>query len=205
MGEFVQDLRVGARQLVQRPGFAAASILSLALGVGVNTTLFTIVNAVLVQVEPGGRSRPPGRDLLRGERRAPAADHVVSRLPRRARPGSGIPGGGRACLRPRCALHRHQAAARHRRGGHGQLLRRARHPTAARPRLHGGGIGHAGRRRGRRRQPRAVAAAARRPAGSGGDDGEALGTRLHRDRRSPGGVPGHRPGHSRPTSGCRSR
>ena len=52
MGEFLQDLRVGARQLARRPGFAAAAILSLALGVGVDTTLFTIVNAVLFKSSP---------------------------------------------------------------------------------------------------------------------------------------------------------
>ena len=52
MGEFLQDVRVGARQLARRPGFAAAAILSLALGVGVNTTLFTIVNAVLFKSSP---------------------------------------------------------------------------------------------------------------------------------------------------------
>ena len=52
MGEFLQDLRVGARQLVRRPGFAATAIGSLALGIGVTTTLFTVVNAVLFKSSP---------------------------------------------------------------------------------------------------------------------------------------------------------
>jgi predicted permease len=47
MGEFLGDLKVGVRQLVRRPGFAAAAILTLALGVGLNTTLFSVVNAML--------------------------------------------------------------------------------------------------------------------------------------------------------------
>jgi putative ABC transport system permease protein len=52
MGEFLQDLRVGARQLVRRPGFAVTAIGSLALGIGVTTTLFTVVNAVLFKSSP---------------------------------------------------------------------------------------------------------------------------------------------------------
>lgn len=47
MGEFLGDLKVGVRQLVRRPGFAAAAIATLALGVGLNTTLFSVVNAML--------------------------------------------------------------------------------------------------------------------------------------------------------------
>jgi predicted permease len=45
----LRDLRYGARQLVQRRGFAAAAIASLALGIGLNVTLFSIVNAVLLR------------------------------------------------------------------------------------------------------------------------------------------------------------
>ena len=47
MGEFLGDLRIGARQLIRRPGFALAAISTLALGIGLNTTLFTVVNAML--------------------------------------------------------------------------------------------------------------------------------------------------------------
>ncbi len=54
MDEFVQDLRVGARQLVRRPGFALTAIGSLALGIGITTTLFTVVNAVLFKSSPLG-------------------------------------------------------------------------------------------------------------------------------------------------------
>ena len=52
MGEFLQDLRLGARQLLRRPGFAVAAIGSLALGIGITTTLFTVVNAVLLKASP---------------------------------------------------------------------------------------------------------------------------------------------------------
>src|SRR5262245_31332548 len=47
MGSFVRDLRHGVRQLIKRPGFSAAAITSLALGIGLNTTLFSVVNGVL--------------------------------------------------------------------------------------------------------------------------------------------------------------
>jgi macrolide transport system ATP-binding/permease protein len=52
MDEFVQDLRVGVRQLMRRPGFALTAIGSLALGIGITTTLFTVVNAVLFKSSP---------------------------------------------------------------------------------------------------------------------------------------------------------
>ncbi|HJU42267.1 MAG TPA: ABC transporter permease [Vicinamibacterales bacterium] len=49
MGTFTRDLRHGIRQLLQSPGFAAAAIGSLALGVGLNVTIFSVVNAVLLR------------------------------------------------------------------------------------------------------------------------------------------------------------
>jgi predicted permease len=52
MGTFARDLRQGVRQLFQSPGFAAAAIGSLALGIGLNVTIFSIVNAVLLRDQP---------------------------------------------------------------------------------------------------------------------------------------------------------
>jgi predicted permease len=49
MNTLLRDLRQGVRQLVHRPGFAAGAIASLALGIGLNVSLFSVVNAVLLR------------------------------------------------------------------------------------------------------------------------------------------------------------
>ena len=45
---FRQDLVFGARMLLARPGFTVAAVLSLALGIGANTTIFSLINSSLL-------------------------------------------------------------------------------------------------------------------------------------------------------------
>jgi predicted permease len=57
MNGFWNDLRFGWRQLAARPGFAAAAILTLALGIGANTAVFSVLNGYLFKPLPYPHSR----------------------------------------------------------------------------------------------------------------------------------------------------
>ena len=58
MEKLLQDIRYGLRQLLKRPGFAALAIISMALGIGANTSIFSLIDTVLLRPLP---VKDPGR------------------------------------------------------------------------------------------------------------------------------------------------
>ena len=76
MRNLQQDLRFGMRQMMKAPGFAVATILTIALGIGATTSIFSLVNAVLLRPLPFA---DPDRLVVAGplnDRRPDAADSV---------------------------------------------------------------------------------------------------------------------------------
>jgi len=76
MGSLLQDLRYGARLLAKNKGFTAVAVISLALGIGANTAIFSVVNAILLKSLPFNQ---PNRIVLVWGY-APAEGHFRSQV-----------------------------------------------------------------------------------------------------------------------------
>jgi len=68
MTTLIQDLKFGLRMFVKNPGFTAVAVLTLALGIGANSTIFSWINSTLLNPIPGVAHTSDLVTVMRGER-----------------------------------------------------------------------------------------------------------------------------------------
>ncbi|HXT85741.1 MAG TPA: ABC transporter permease [Verrucomicrobiae bacterium] len=66
MNSFIQDLKYGMRVLLKAPGFTIIAILTLALGIGANSTIFSWINSTILNPIPGVKDTAPLGELAAG-------------------------------------------------------------------------------------------------------------------------------------------
>jgi putative ABC transport system permease protein len=75
MDKLLNDIRFGVRPLVKSPRFTVAAVLTLALGIGANTAMFSVIHSVLLQSWP---ARDSSRLVVVAQRQANGASNLFS-------------------------------------------------------------------------------------------------------------------------------
>src|SRR5579859_1887808 len=76
MNSFLQNLRFGLRQLLRNPGFTAAAVFTLALSIGANTAIFSIVNALMLKSLPYAHPERMGAIFANIQGKDPYEGHI---------------------------------------------------------------------------------------------------------------------------------